>query len=263
VRALAYTVGPHVVFAPGRYAPGTREGRRLLAHELAHVAQQDTAGGLPAATNALQRAVNYIEEVTGDEARPYLEAFDRTVPVIEAQIQQVTGPEAGDLREALARLRGLRRDGRITCWRVSGGLSYASFDNASSQIRLHVNLGRSAESPTDLIHEAIHALHAARYPRLSRLYGEVLAAGGTENRQIGLLLLRWKAWTEYWAYRRMVELNNPQQRPEFRRDAHRTALEQRDVRASIARVREESGDDFRPWEWTPPAAYRAAARAGR
>jgi len=38
--ALAYTVGPHIVFAGGRYQPGQEGGRRLLAHELTHVAQQ-------------------------------------------------------------------------------------------------------------------------------------------------------------------------------------------------------------------------------
>lgn len=40
VGALAYTVGRDVVFAPGHYAPDTRAGTRLLAHELAHVVQQ-------------------------------------------------------------------------------------------------------------------------------------------------------------------------------------------------------------------------------
>lgn len=40
LRAHAFTTGRHVVFAAGRYAPGTPEGRRLLAHELAHVLQQ-------------------------------------------------------------------------------------------------------------------------------------------------------------------------------------------------------------------------------
>jgi hypothetical protein len=40
VGALAYTVGKDVVFGAGHYAPKTREGRRLLAHELAHVVQQ-------------------------------------------------------------------------------------------------------------------------------------------------------------------------------------------------------------------------------
>jgi hypothetical protein len=44
VDALAYTVGTNVVFDAGRYAPGTPAGRKLLAHELAHVVQQEGAG---------------------------------------------------------------------------------------------------------------------------------------------------------------------------------------------------------------------------
>src|SRR5437660_1603706 len=52
VHALAYTVGRGVVFGAGQYAPGTTAGRRLLAHELAHVVQQaPTEGAL--ATSAL------------------------------------------------------------------------------------------------------------------------------------------------------------------------------------------------------------------
>lgn len=43
VNALAYTVGSHVVFDAGRYAPGTSDGQRLLAHELTHVVQQSAA----------------------------------------------------------------------------------------------------------------------------------------------------------------------------------------------------------------------------
>ena len=42
VGAVAYTVGPHVVFDAGRHAPSRPEGLRLLAHELTHVVQ---AGG--------------------------------------------------------------------------------------------------------------------------------------------------------------------------------------------------------------------------
>ncbi|HEY9405592.1 MAG TPA: DUF4157 domain-containing protein, partial [Pyrinomonadaceae bacterium] len=44
VRAKAYTVGRDVVFRRGAYAPDTGEGKRLLAHELAHVVQQ--GGGM-------------------------------------------------------------------------------------------------------------------------------------------------------------------------------------------------------------------------
>lgn len=42
VGALAYTVGRDVVFGAGQYAPGTMEGRRILAHELTHVIQQNS-----------------------------------------------------------------------------------------------------------------------------------------------------------------------------------------------------------------------------
>jgi hypothetical protein len=45
VNALAYTVGPHVVFGSSQYAPTTSAGRRLLAHELTHVVQQSGLDG--------------------------------------------------------------------------------------------------------------------------------------------------------------------------------------------------------------------------
>lgn len=38
--AKAFTVGEHIAFAEGQYQPDTPEGRELLAHELAHVMQQ-------------------------------------------------------------------------------------------------------------------------------------------------------------------------------------------------------------------------------
>jgi hypothetical protein len=40
LNAKAYTVGSNIVFGVGQFAPGTHEGRRLIAHELAHVLQQ-------------------------------------------------------------------------------------------------------------------------------------------------------------------------------------------------------------------------------
>jgi Domain of unknown function (DUF4157) len=40
VKSLAYTVGNHVVFGAGQFAPGTPTGQRLLAHELVHTIQQ-------------------------------------------------------------------------------------------------------------------------------------------------------------------------------------------------------------------------------
>jgi hypothetical protein len=50
VAARAYTVGEHMVFGAGMYAPGSADGRRLLAHELTHVVQQSGATQAAAVT---------------------------------------------------------------------------------------------------------------------------------------------------------------------------------------------------------------------
>jgi hypothetical protein len=44
--ALAFTLGADVFFAAGQYRPDTRDGLRLLAHELVHVVQQGAAARL-------------------------------------------------------------------------------------------------------------------------------------------------------------------------------------------------------------------------
>ncbi|MGA8575383.1 MAG: DUF4157 domain-containing protein [Candidatus Cybelea sp.] len=49
VSANAYTVGENVVFGPGKFAPDSASGRRLIAHELTHVVQQ-SPGGTPVPT---------------------------------------------------------------------------------------------------------------------------------------------------------------------------------------------------------------------
>jgi hypothetical protein len=55
VSARAYTAGGDVVFAAGQYTPDTSAGRRLLAHELAHVVQQ--RGSIGTSPALVQRQV--------------------------------------------------------------------------------------------------------------------------------------------------------------------------------------------------------------
>jgi hypothetical protein len=43
INALAYTSGNDVVFNQGQYSPGTSTGKKLLAHELTHVVQQNSS----------------------------------------------------------------------------------------------------------------------------------------------------------------------------------------------------------------------------
>lgn len=95
MQAFAYTVGQHIVFDTGRFAPETREGRHLLAHELTHVRQQSgnnrgTSGGYLERTGRagiIQRRVRPENvtcratglrnpDLTGDEVVAALQAAD-------------------------------------------------------------------------------------------------------------------------------------------------------------------------------------------
>jgi Domain of unknown function (DUF4157)/L,D-transpeptidase catalytic domain len=67
VHALAYTAGHHIVFAAGQYRPGTTEGNRLTAHELAHVLQQTGR-----ASRAIQRQAA-APDVADDSEAPVAE----------------------------------------------------------------------------------------------------------------------------------------------------------------------------------------------
>jgi len=46
IEARAFTVGRHIVFGAGEFAPDRPEGTHLLAHELTHVVQQDQTSSL-------------------------------------------------------------------------------------------------------------------------------------------------------------------------------------------------------------------------
>jgi hypothetical protein len=92
VHASAYTVGHAVVFGAGRYAPGTGEGRKLVAHELAHVVQQrgesPTVASLSLDTqdDPAERAaeVAAAEVVAGNDQRL---AMARISPLVQRKIQ--------------------------------------------------------------------------------------------------------------------------------------------------------------------------------
>jgi hypothetical protein len=64
--ANAYTAGGDIYFAQGRYQPDSREGRRLLAHELTHTMQQGAAVNQPQAQSS---QVSSPEDAHEAEAR--------------------------------------------------------------------------------------------------------------------------------------------------------------------------------------------------
>ena len=85
LNALAYTMGREVVFGRGWDAGTTAAGRRLLAHELVHVLQQE--GAAPASTAA------------GQEAGRAGHAVDRSSPSVSRHgpgLQRQPAPGASD-----------------------------------------------------------------------------------------------------------------------------------------------------------------------
>jgi outer membrane protein OmpA-like peptidoglycan-associated protein len=89
VQALAYTVGSSIVFGAGQYRPHAADGQRLIAHELAHVAQQ--AGGAARA----QRATAGPLEVSRPDDPAEREAdvaADEAVRGTEVELERSTAP---------------------------------------------------------------------------------------------------------------------------------------------------------------------------
>ncbi len=103
VNALAYTVGVNVVFGAGRYAPASPTGRQLIAHELAHVVQQQAASSLP---NGISSSSDASEREAEKAASAALEREPRDLlvktssPLLQRQEGPgalPTGPQGGDI----------------------------------------------------------------------------------------------------------------------------------------------------------------------
>jgi hypothetical protein len=87
MNALAYTVGHDVVFAAGRYAPQTADGRKLLAHELTHVVQQSR---LPASGSVPVRRTVVLKgaEMPAKDRRAFLNAHKWTNARLAASVME-------------------------------------------------------------------------------------------------------------------------------------------------------------------------------
>jgi len=108
VSARAYTVGQHIVFGAGEYAPETNEGRRLIAHELAHVVQQTGAGS----EAALQRdpKPDDAKQTSGSQDLVVLFGEDKslrnTATVLAPGVRIVVVTSADELAKQLKAIKG-------------------------------------------------------------------------------------------------------------------------------------------------------------
>ena len=84
VEAEAYTVGHHIVFGADRYRPDSRDGRKLLAHELTHVVQHTrtlAAPGVVSRRSFFEKAAIFLGLSEGNfddkELLDYLAAVEK------------------------------------------------------------------------------------------------------------------------------------------------------------------------------------------
>lgn len=104
VNARAFTLGNHVVFGRGQYAPDSEDGRRLLAHEFTHVVQQGKDGV------QVQRAIEVRPPGRGEAS-----AFDRRQELV-------------DRLNAQSRAIQYRLDGRRLVYDIIDAGTLTSFD---------------------------------------------------------------------------------------------------------------------------------------
>jgi hypothetical protein len=116
VNAKAYTVGSHVVFAAGQYAPHAREGRQLLAHELTHVVQQSGGKALrstsPVSTAVIQRQMTNQREGTPAKTKTPVEE-DCGTGEVEGHVQICCMPHE---RQHVKECDDLFSDVLFECW---------------------------------------------------------------------------------------------------------------------------------------------------
>ncbi|MBW3571599.1 MAG: DUF4157 domain-containing protein [Gemmatimonadetes bacterium] len=128
VQAHAYTVGHHVVFGAGQFAPGSDAGRRLIAHELAHVVQHG-AGRAAGAEVVSRQAVSEAQRVRElnaayekavadadwQRAAELLNAFNRED--ILARLKKLTRVQIASIYEgALVRIGDRAQVAELTRW---------------------------------------------------------------------------------------------------------------------------------------------------
>ena len=94
LNAAAYTSGSHIFFGVGRLDPSASAGRALLAHELAHVAQQGARSRWDGRIGELAPAVESAHEVEADRAA---DSITR-----RSSFHSITSIEPGTLQRKMA-----------------------------------------------------------------------------------------------------------------------------------------------------------------
>ena len=179
VGARAYTLGRHMVFAAGQYAPQTTPGRELLAHELAHVAQQ---GSQEAAGPALVQRQAAPGSTMGPPPRP---GADPQRPAGQAYyyrgVQMSSDREfmRGELRRLVARVGVRDADYWYKRMLQESGIPPEEPGGTALGITAHTIAGRpGVRSPLDIQQEMrradeIQKLALSAVPAAAEVYPQI------------------------------------------------------------------------------------------
>jgi hypothetical protein len=135
IGAAAYAVGRDLVFGEGRFRPDTQPGRRLLAHELAHVAQQSRA-----ARRRVQRVsiYAYVDTLPQHDPSQLSDAdVQATDEYRDFRAYPFQPPPAASHEEALLAVRLLLRwlrEGKSTIPYTDAGVAQEFIDRARAQL---------------------------------------------------------------------------------------------------------------------------------
>lgn len=131
VDALAYTVGQDVVFKEGQYNPGDARGRALLAHELAHVGQQEPSAPSPRSLT-IGEAHSASERQAADVAAQALDTGQTEVQTQHTPVQIARQP-AGTASSPAA-----TNPNRVNIIRVSCESNTIEFDTDAGVFVYHL-----------------------------------------------------------------------------------------------------------------------------
>ena len=212
VRAAAYTAGHHIVFGQDRFNPYSTSGRRLLAHELAHVVQQSQASTLYVARSVEDWLMGSVD-VT---ALTYTRLVDEADEIAQYLSRQTSSsPETAVLEETLAALR-----------REIGRRETATTERPRRRGRRGDRERRPASSSDAL---------PARYPRVLIEMTSVAYSDPAEMRAEYDLIMQWLARPDISAGERSIlTAERDNLAPQLRADRERVSVERHAARVRSA-----------------------------
>lgn len=197
IGSLAYAAGNHIVFGRGQYSPHTSTGLGLLAHELAHVAQQ--AGAAPAKEGRLTVGQAGSEAERNADQLAIAAAAGHNLPHIQSHSTQVMratrtfaltfddGPHAAELGKGINLtenvLDTLKAKGVKAGFFIQTGVSYRGANKIGRALVARMD----AEGHVVGVHtggKKDHELHTTA-EKAGRLEGELQSAKKYIEKQTG------------------------------------------------------------------------------